>query len=117
MFNSETAFFYFGIGLAIFLLYGILKYIIREKLAAQVSQNPEAKKRILGNERMLIPLLRIMIWLSPIYLILFPLLLSKYSGLNGLTIFACMTLMVANVFLEYRFRKWLYQYLLKPDQT
>lgn len=113
MYSSETAFFYFGIGLAILLPFGILKYIIREKIAASVYQHPEAKNRILGYERGLVPLLRIILWLSPLYLILLPLLLSEYSGLNRITVFACMMLMVANVFMEYHFRKWLYQYLTK----
>ena len=113
--NEETVLFYLGIAFAILLPFGILKYIVREKYAASVYQHPEIKQRIFGYQKKLVPLLRIFLWLSPLYLIVLPWLLSKYASLNGMTVFACMVLMVANVFVEYRFREWLHQYLEKPN--
>ncbi len=110
--SLETAFFYIAIGLAILLPFGILKYTLREKYAASIYRHPEAKRRILGSRRWLVPLLRIFLWLSPLYLILIPLLLYEYSDQNGITAFACMALIIANVFVEYRFQKWLYLYLI-----
>jgi hypothetical protein len=109
--NGEKVLLYFSIGFAILLPFGILKYIAREKLAASAYQHPEVKRKMLRYLKRLVPLLRIFLLLSPVYLILVPWLLSEYSDLRGVTVFSCMALMLTNVFVEYRFREWLYHYL------
>ena len=113
MIDLDTTFFYIGVVFAILLPFGILKYIFREKLVVSMYQQPEAIKRDLGYQRRFVPFLRIFLWLSPLYLFLVPWFLYKYSGGNGITIFASSALMTANIYVEYRFRKWLYQYLEK----
>jgi hypothetical protein len=112
---TGNVFFYFSIGLAILLLFGILKYLIREKYAASIYSTPETKQKILESSKKMISLLRIFLWLSPVCLILLPWRISNFTDQNWIIVFICMALICVNVFVEYLFRKWLYQYLSKPD--
>jgi hypothetical protein len=112
---TGNVFIFLSIGLAILALFGILNYLLREKYAASINKNPEAKQKILESSKQMISLLRIFLWLSPLYLILLPWLISNFTDLNWIFVFICMALISVNVFVEYLFRKWLYQYLLKPE--
>ncbi len=104
--------FYINIGLAILLLFGILKYLIREKYAASIYNTPDAKQKIFEFTKKINSLLRIFLWLTPLYLILLPWLISNFTDLNWIDVFICMALICANVLFIYLFRKWLYQYLI-----
>jgi hypothetical protein len=114
--NQADAFFkYLSIGFAIVLLFGMIKYLAREKFAAVYASSPAAKIGFLKGQKLIISLSRIFLWLSPLYLFLLPWLLSTYSNLNGVVVFVCMILMVANVLVEFLFRKYLVQYLSKSN--
>ncbi len=114
--TEETFFIYLSIGLAILLPFGIQKYIARQKYATSVYQRLDVKQRMLGYHKILVPLMRVFLLLSPLYLIFIPWLFSKYTNLSGFIVFVCMVLMVSNAFLEYRFRQWLFQYLENHTQ-
>jgi len=104
---------YLSVGLAILLLFGMIKYIAREKFSAAYATSRDAKNRFLKGQKLIISLLRFFLWLSPLYIFLVPWLLSEYSDLNGAVVFACMVLMVANALVEFLLRRYLFQYLNK----
>ena len=114
---TDNLFIYLSIGLAILLLFGIMKYIIREKYAASIYKTPETKQKILESSKKMISLLRIFLWLSPLYLIFLPWLISNFTDLNWIFVFISMALIYANVLIEYFFQKWRYQHLISLDSA
>jgi hypothetical protein len=102
----------------------ILQYVFRKKYVdsfylkrynAAINQHPEKKEEIHNSILKLISLFRMMLWLSPFYVIFAPWAIAVYSDLNGIALILPMVLLFAMVFVEYRYEKWLFQYLISLD--
>jgi hypothetical protein len=98
-------------------LWGIGLLFFRRKYAEQLSSLPEQRvQAVLGSSRKMVKVIRILFWLSPIYLVLVPLVICYTFGgkwfVLALTIMALMYLLVLP---EYTFRKRLLRYFSKLD--
>ncbi len=111
----DKIFIYLTVAFALFLPLGIFIYYRREKVAASVKHNAKTNIKIIVLYKKAVSILRLLLWISPFYLILVPWAFSKYLDVNGIIVFACMVLMFANVLVEYLYLKWISQYLSKPD--
>lgn len=111
-FIPSSFFLYPSVGLVLILLVALLRYIVREKYAQSFSKLPDsARERLFQADRVVVQLFRIFLWLSPLYLVIVPLIIFFVDKRNFLVATICMVLLVVTVGQEYLFRKWLINYL------
>lgn len=105
-----------SIGLALFLLFAIFRYIFREKYREKYLENisklPEANRdKAIESEKIIIKLFMIAIWLSPFYLVFIPLSIFYFLRDAFLSVTVSMLLLFLTVWQEYFLRKWLISFL------
>ena len=111
-FTLSTYFLCISFGLILILLFAIVRYLYREKYAASFSKLPDARReRLVQSDRALVQVFRIFLWLSPLYLIIVPLIFFFFDKESFLVVTICMALLVVTVSQEYLFRKWLINYM------
>jgi hypothetical protein len=115
--NHEKLFLYLAIASAIFLLYGLTLYLLREKLSRRRKQPSNINPKLIENTKHTISLLKIFLWSSPVYLIFVPWIFYKYLDTNGFIAFVSMALVIANTVILYINQKWYYQYLRELDKS
>ena len=110
----ETAFFYLAIGLAIFLPLSIFKLFMPESYARMlIKRNHMEIDKLLRHTPFLIKDLRLATWMSLLCLVPVPVTFHYYLDVNPSITFTFFALMFVISFMEYRYEKWLYQYLTK----
>jgi hypothetical protein len=110
--DLETAFFYIAIGLAILLPFSLLKFALRERYArVLIKRQSQGVDKLLRYTPLLAWNLRMLTWMSLLCLAVVPVALYYYLEVNLSITFALFALMFTTVFVEYRFQKWLYQFL------
>jgi cobalamin synthase len=112
--NLSLSSFFFcpSVVFVVFLLFAIWRFFYREKYALSFSKLPDAnKERFVKSEQNLAKLFRTSLWLTPLYLVILPLVLYIYSRDIFLVATVCMILLVAVLWEEYSFHKWLFIHL------
>ena len=112
----SIAFLCSSLGLALFLVFAIFRYIYKEKYRGKyiesINKLPEAnRERFIKSERLTVNLFRVALWLFPFYLIFIPLAIYFYLRDIFLITSVSMVLLVATFWEEYFFRKWLMNHL------
>ncbi len=108
----SSLFLYPSIALALILLVAILRYIVREKYAQSFFKlSDSARARLVRADRVVVQVFRIFLWLSPLYLVIVPLIVYFYDKNNFFIVTICVVLLVVTIGQEYLFRKWLINYL------
>jgi hypothetical protein len=111
-FNSSTYLSCLSIGCILILLFAVFRFIFREKYAEGLSRLRGARReRLLKTDRTLIDYFRILLWLSPVYLIVLPIALFFYEREVFPIATISMVLFVGMILQEYLFRKWLIKYM------
>ena len=114
--DLETAFFYLAIGMAILLPLSLLKFALRERYArVLIKRQSQGVDKLLRYTPLLAWNLRMLTWLSLLCLAVVPVAFYNYLEVNLSITFTFLALMFATVFVEYRFQKWLYQFLTKLE--
>ena len=115
-FNSSTYLSCLSVGCILILLFAIFRYMLREKYAEGLSKIRGAnRERLLKSDRTLINLFRILVWLSPFYLIFIPLTVFFYDKESFLITTISMIFFDTMILQEYLFRKWLINYMETQD--
>jgi hypothetical protein len=98
--------------LMLVLIFAVFRFVFRERYARGFSQMPGASRdRLLQADRRLMVVFKVLLWLSPLYVIVIPLLLFYVERDSFLAVTICMVLLVITVLQEYLFRKWLANYM------
>ena len=110
--DFSTSFSCLSIGVIPLWIFAIYRYIHRERLAASFLNLPNEKRgTVIALEKKTLGLLKLALWLFPVMLIVFPLVMffsfreSFLASTVGLVLFAITILQ------EYLFRKWLINYI------
>ena len=97
-----------SIGFTFILLAGAVRYIFRKKYAESMANLPVSNKsRIIKTDKRLVGIFKIFLWLSPLYLIILPLVCFLFVKEVFLPISITVYLLIATILQEYLFRKWL----------
>lgn len=111
-FSFSTLFWCPSIGFLFVLLFVPFRYIYRERYAAGLSKLPDGNKaRLIRSERAIIAALKIILWLSPLYLIFIPLIFFYFERDIFVSGTVCMVLLVVTALEESWLRNWLIKYL------
>jgi predicted histidine transporter YuiF (NhaC family) len=115
--SSILSFFFIipSIGLVLILLFALFRYIYREKYKEKyfegLSNLSEAnKEKYIESEKIIVNLFKIVLWISPLLIIVIPFSLYFFLRDAFLTATICMVLLVLTIWQEYSFRKWLLQF-------
>jgi small-conductance mechanosensitive channel len=101
-----------SVGLVVFLGFALFRYIYRERYAEAFLRLPDGnRERFIKLEKRMVYLFRIVLWLSPIYLIVLPLSMFFYLREAFLATTVSMILFCVTLLQEYSLRKWLIGYL------
>jgi hypothetical protein len=116
MFDLLTIIFIFTfVGLIGLLPFGILKYYKREKIAIMyansILKKSEHKDILLTKRRIVLQFSKVLLLLSPIYIVIFPLLFHKYTNTSWILVIGTILLLVTTLYVEYRYQNWMYKYL------
>ncbi len=107
---------FLSIASILILLLAAFRFIQKEKLAESILKLPEAnRERFLRYEKNMVRLLKISLWPALILLIMFPLATFLYFRQYFLAATVWIVLFFIVVLQEYRFRKWLIDYLEAGD--
>ena len=110
--NQSSFFTILVIAFAILIPLGGLKYRLRHRFAQELLQG-DAQKRlaIQKTSGLTVRWLRWFIYISPVLMVAIPYVLYKDLEVKLPVAIAGTVLMLGNIFLEYLFRKWLYNRL------
>ena len=99
-------------GFILILLFTFSRYIKRENYAESIAKLSDvSKERLIKTDKLLVGLFKIILWLTPLFLVFIPLALFFYLREFFLVTTICMVLFVVTIWQEYAFRKWLINYL------
>jgi hypothetical protein len=106
---------------AILIIYGAVLYFFRPKYLKAISKRPiEAKKRLQKSSLAIIRIIRLFIFMSPIYILVIPFLFHFFIGINLPWMIALYSLLCFNVIEILIDQKWIAQQLTKeiaPQST
>ena len=98
-----------SIGCALFLILGIFRFLFRKSYAKNlVEKLPAAnRERLIRVDKSIVLSLKIVLWLSPVYLILLPISCFFFFPDLFMVATVCMSLFFAVVLSELLMRRWL----------
>ena len=100
------------IGFGIVLPLGVVKYLIREKIAQEVMlRNANDRARTEKSNAAMLKLLKLFLYVSPLIVIIIPYVFYKDDQVGLLRSITLTVLLLVTVVLEYVFQKWLYKRL------
>ena len=106
---------YFGclsIGIVVFLLFALVRFIYREKYAQRFLQLPDARiERVIRYDKLNVKLFKLALWPALIIAILLPSSLFFFFHEPFIPSAVCMVLLLVMIVQEYLFRKWFINYL------
>ena len=108
----STYFACLSIGIAVLLLFAVVRFIYREKYAQRFLKLPEARiELVLRYDRLYVKLFKMALWPALILSVLLPSVLFFFGHEPFLPSAVCMALFLIAIVQEYRFRKWFVNYL------
>jgi len=111
MSKSFSYFSILSLGLAIYLVSVTFRYFTKENYAKAAFKFPEYMERFVKQQKIRFFGFRIVLWLTPFYLLIVPLAIFFYSRDAFIVGTVCMILIAVISFQEYRISKWILDYL------
>jgi len=105
-----------SVSLALFAIYGAILYAFRHRALQAIARLPIEKRKIFhATSLRLVGVIRISLWLAPIYVIIVPYILFTYLDIDFLQTVVLFALIYLNLLEIFFYRKWLANALASMD--